>query len=343
MAITNVKAQSAQNAQPAANAASTKPTANKPAAASAPATSSKDALKVTAKAQSAPGYPEIGAIRTMQNINDIAGQGLSYFTFDNLPSYEFQVQKLRTRRDGTQYYETTYNWSAAFADVTAKLNAISAIAGSEDNPQCQQIANMARQAVMTDAWEYALDEGSAESRYLGMSTTLREIQQITNDTPPQPGETMGSLNNAVAGADNNIRDLRNQMGNATLKQGNLDQRVADVVTKDHAKANSVPWWHFLLLFGFFQKHGANSAASDAQADLDAYKAANPDDLQQRLDAVKSRAAQVADQASHTYTIDGARQLQGSANPVTSDAGAIRDQAGTARDKVKDLIDKLNGK
>jgi hypothetical protein len=303
----------------------------------------KDTFSSSVRAQGAEAQiPDISAIRTLQNVNNIASQGLSYFTFDNMPTYQYQDTRTRTRKDGSQYTQTTYNWGAAFADVTAKLSAISAITGNENDPHCQEISRLASQALNVNSWEHMLDAGTAATRYLGLSNTLREIQQLTNDTPEQPGVTVNRMDGSIAGADANINDLRRALNDPTVKASDLDQKVQAKIAADHAKAKAIPFWHYLLLFGLFEKGGANGDASDLQNNLSTVRQANPDQLATRLAADKSRANDVVQQATSVRTLDGARGVSQAAKPVTDDANAIKGQAEDQRNHINDLIKSLSG-
>lgn len=286
---------------------------------------------------------DLSSIRSLQNINDITSQGLGYFTYDNMPSFQYQSTRTRNNKDGTQTSYTVYNWGAAFADVRAKLTAISAIAGNEPDNTCRQIAQMATMALMQNNFEQALDTGSNASRYVALSVALRNIQTLTNDTPAQPSATVNSMNNAINGAQGTINDLRRQLADGTISSRDLDAKVAAKVKADNDGVAAIPTWKKFAGVGLVQQHNFNSDAKAVQEDLAAIKGANPDALQGRLNQDKQRAGGVQQQASNVRYIEEARALANSASPVKGDAKAVDGEAGGLRDKVNDLIKRLNGK
>lgn len=285
--------------------------------------------------------PDLSVIRSMQNINSIAGDGLGYFTFDNMPSYQYQSTRTRTHKDGTQETYTVYNWGAAFADVRAKLTAIQAIAMNEPDGTSRQIAMMAQQALMQNNFEQMFDSGSNASRYVALSVCLRNIQQLTGDTPAQPSATVGNMKSAISNADATIGQLRGALANGTIADRGLDAKVAARVKKDQDGVAAIPTWKKWAGVGLIQQHNFNSDAKDVQDELSAVRSANPDALAGRLNDDRQRANGVVGQAFGVRSMDDARSLASAASPVTSDANGITNQAAGLRDKINDLIKRLN--
>ncbi len=303
----------------------------------APSLSSDAYVRSSVSAASAPvSIPDIPAIRTLNSVNQIAGEGLNYFN-DGLPSWQYQNTETHTRSDGSQYTTTTYDWGAAFADVRSKLQAIAGVAGGTDDSRCQQIANLANTALESNDWQYFLDEGSDASRYAQLQNTVNDIYTLTQNLPHEPQTTVTNMNGAIDSASNAIQDLRTTLKNPTLTASNLPQKVQSKVDEYNQKASNIPWWHYLLLFGFFEKSGDHGTASRLQQDLSTVQSANPDQLQQQLDGIESKVPGVTQMAENTTTIDGASQLQDAAQPVTSAAKGVASTASSENNQGKDLI------
>ncbi len=307
----------------------------------APSLASDAYIKSSASTAGAPAYiPDIPAIRTLNNVNQIASEGLNGFN-NGLPSWEYQRTETHTRSDGSQYTTTTYDWGAAFADVRSKLQAIASVAGGTNDSRCNQIANLANSALESNDWQYFLDEGSDESRYAQLQNTLNNIYTLTQDMPQEPQTTVNNMNGAVDNASKAIQDLRTTLKNPTLTASNLPQKVQAKVDEYNQKANNIPWWHYLLLFGFFEKSGDHGTASRLQQDLSTVQTANPDQLQQQLDGIASKVPGVTQMAENTTTIDGASQLQETAQPVTDAANNVAGEATNENNQGNDLIHTVN--
>lgn len=298
-----------------------------------------DTLNIGGRAAGSGQYLDVSAIDTLKRVDGLTTDAQSLFTVDGHPTVQYQSQKVKKGANGKDTIEITYDWHAALTDVAAKLQAIADTAGAEDDPQCQKIAGLARDAVNKNHRDDMWVGGLYSMRYANMAATLDSIQALAKDRPNQPGQTMGRVYGAIAGADANLADLRNQLNNQTLVGGDLEARVNARVARYRVDAAGASWWRKLTGGA---KRKASADATALQADFDAYRRANADDLAQRLNAVKSRAAGLDDQAQHAFDIPGARALQGAATPVVTDATALRDQAGTTRDQVRDLIARLGG-
>lgn len=289
--------------------------------------------------------PDVPEIRTLNSINNITTEGLGYFTYDNMPSWQYQETKYRTHKnsDGTTSQEsyTTYNWSAAFADVTAKLQAISSVADTSNDPTCRQIGSLARQAINNDNWEYFFDEGTAASRYAAMNATLQNIKTLTDNEPQEPQQTISQLKSSTDNANKAIQDLRSTLKDPTLTASNLEQKTQAKIDDYNKKANNIPFWHYLLLFGFFQKGSDHGNANRLQKDLATVKAANPDGLQQQLNGVVGQANKVDQQAPYANSVSGAQSLEDNARGVINSANNIQNSAQDQANQGQDLSKSLN--
>ena len=301
-----------------------------------------------AKVQQSCTVPDIPAIRTLQSVHQISDDCLGYWNGD-MPSWQYQYTEWKTRtvtnsqgqRVQEQYAVTKYNWGAAFADVRAKLQSVAAVAGSTNDSRCQEIARIANQALTSNDWQYFFDEGSDASRYAQLKATLNSINAITQDTPNEPQDTVNQMNGAIGNAGKAIQDLRTTLKDPTLSASNLASKTQAKIDYYNQKANNIPWWHYVLIFGFFQKGSDHGNASRLAQDLKTVQTSNPDALQQQLDALAGRATSVNQQACNTNTIDGASQLQSNAQPITDGANGVRDKANDQNNQGKDLSNSVN--
>lgn len=300
--------------------------------------------------------PDIPAIHTLTAVNQISDQCLGIWGADGYPSYQYQYTKTyKHYHQGytdsygnyqppyyTYTYETKYNWGAAFADIRAKLQAIADTAGNTNESRCQEIAQLANNALQSNDWQYFLDVGSDQSRFAQLQATLQNINELTSNTPSEPQTTVNQMNGAIADANGAIQDLRNTLKDPTLTASNLSQKVQAKISEYNQKANNIPWWHYLLIFGFFEKAGDHGTANRLQQDLHTVQTSNPDQLQKDLNGIASQAPSIVQQACNTTTVDGATQLQSTAQPVTDAANQVAQTATGQSNQGKDLVKTLNG-
>ncbi len=268
-------------------------------------------------------------LRTMQSIHEIS-KDYSVFGGPQYPGWKYQ--ETRTRQDGTTY--TAYHWREAISELQAKLQSIRAVAGNQNDFRSKTIANMANTAIQQNFWAEFLDEGSSRSRYAALYTAVQSINQMS-ETPPQPQQSVDSMANSVNGANGQIGGLRQKISDPATRTA--DEKVQAKAAELRQKAQTIPWWQFVLIFGFFKKASLNNQAKRVEENLATLKAANPDALQDKLNDVARRAYETSQQSWTAKTIDDAQALHNNAGPIAQEANGVAASAGDQAKKIQDLL------
>ncbi|HEY9723370.1 MAG TPA: hypothetical protein V6D47_15270 [Oscillatoriaceae cyanobacterium] len=285
----------------------------------------------------APGdAPTLADVNDMQHVHEITGQALTWGG-PEYPGYQYQT----TKYDSNNQPYTSYNWGSAIQDIRARLDSVSTITEGSNDSASRSIHQIANTALEQNNWEYYLDEGTSHSRYIALYTALQNINQIS-DAPAQPGVTDKNVNDSVNSAEKALNDLKTTLGASSTK-AITDAQVNAKVSDLRKAASSIPWWHYLLLFGFFQKHGDNSTADRLTQDLATLRSANPDAIGQPLPGLAKQAYDINTQSWNAKNLNDASTLQQNAQPVVKGANGVQSKANDTNNQVNDLSKTLAGK
>jgi hypothetical protein len=278
----------------------------------------------------APGKPvDMPEIRTMASIHEIS-KDYSLFGSPQYPGWKYQ--ETRSRQDGSTY--TVYHWREAISELQAKLQAIRAVAGNQNDFRSKTIASMADTAIRQNFWAEFLDEGSSRSRYSALYVAVQSINQMS-EVPPQPIQSVDGMAGAVNGAKGAVDGLRSTMKDPGVMSA--EAKTQAKAAEFRQKAQNIPWWHFLLIFGFFEKSGLNNKAKKVEEQLAVLKAANPDSLELQLSETARKAYETSQQSWVAKNIDDAQALANAANPIAAEAGGISKSAQGQASKIQELL------
>lgn len=246
--------------------------------------------------------------------------------------YTVQVQKTRD----VPY--TVYEWGTAIQDIRARLQSIQTVAQDEDDSTCRQIAAIAGQALQQNDWQYAMDEGTAHTRYIALYTALQNINTLAQ-APGNPSDAANQMSQRVAAAKSSVDQLQQTMKDPGLK--NAPTRAQTQIAAERKAAAAIPWWHYMLLFGFFQKSGHSDAADTLQQDLTNYQSADPSGLKDQVVNTERQAYDTAQQGWKVKNTSDAQTFDNSAAQVGQTADGIKQQADQQNGQVQDLLKRLN--
>jgi hypothetical protein len=242
--------------------------------------------------------------------------------------YTVRVQKSR------DVAYTSYAWGTAIQDVRARLQAIQAITAQSNDSSMRAMGNIASNALSQNNWEYALDEGTAHSRYVALYISLQNINQLSN-APNQPGTSVNNMNGAVVGAQTALGALKANLNNQALQGSDSVSKLQAAIQQQQDLANNTSgFWHP------FKKHAAENRASQLQKELNTLQGVDPTGLTNQLSTVERRDYETTQQAWGINTIDGASQLQNDSQSVSNDANNVKNQASDQANQVQDLLNQL---
>lgn len=281
-----------------------------------------------------PGKPaDLPEIRTMASIHEIS-KDYSMFGGPQYPGWKYQ--ETRTRQDGSTY--THYHWREAISELQAKLHSIRAVAGNQNDFRSKTISQMADTAIRQNFWAEFLDEGTYRSRYSALYTAVQNIHTMS-EVPPQPQQSVDGMAKTVNGAAGAVGGLRQRIGDPATR--NADAAVQKKAAELREKANNIPWWQFLLIFGFFKKASLNNQAKRVEENLAVLKAANPDALQDKVNDVARRAYEVGQSSWSAKNIDDAQALANNASPINQEANGVAASASDQAKKIQDLLNTIS--
>lgn len=276
---------------------------------------------------------DLPAIRIMKSVNQIAGESLS-LGGAIWPSWRYQMTK--TRSDGSTY--TEYDWRGACTELRAKLEAIKSVTRSMPDHRSQAIHKTASQAIGSynfgEVLDFLFDGKKGRSDYAALYSTLSNIRQMSK-TPAEPVHTVDAMAKSVNAAGGAVSGLRQNVENPAAK--GVESKVSTKASELRQKAQSIPWWQFLLLFGFFQKSKFNNQAKRLEENLATLKAANPDAAAQKAADLARQAYDVTVSAGSLKTIDDAQKLENDAKPVITGADGLKRDAEGQSKRIQDLL------
>lgn len=297
---------------------------------------SKDQVVISAgavQARQPEGPADIPAIRIMKSVHKIAGESLTLFGALT-PPWRYEVTKVRS--DGTTYRD--YNWAAACTELRAKLEAVKAVTRNMPDSRSQAIYKSASHAISAYNFGEVLDfffEGKkGASDYASLHSTLSSIHKMSR-TPAEPVNTVDTMAKSVNAAGGAVAGLRQNVENPAAR--GVESRVSAKASELRQKAQSIPWWQFLLLFGFFKKSSLNNQAKRLEENLATLKAANPDAAAGKAAELARQAYDVSTSAASLKTIDDAQKLENDAKPVVTGAETLRRDAEGQSRRIQELL------
>ncbi len=273
--------------------------------------------------------PDMPELRIMKSIHEISGEAMT-FGGPQYPAWRYQ--ETRERSDGSTY--TYYHWREAIADLRSKLSAIEAVASNQTDFRSKTIADMARNAMWQNNWSELLDDGTSRSRYAALYVAVQSINSMSK-VPPQPVDSVNGMFSAVNGAKGAIDGLRNTMKDPGVVSA--DEKARSKASSLRQAAQSIPWWQYLLIFGFFKKMSLNNQAKKVEENLAVLKAANPDNFEGQLTDTARKAYETSQTAWNAKNIDDAQALANSAGPIQNEATGISNGASGQAKKIQDLL------
>lgn len=281
---------------------------------------------------------DLPALRTMKSVHSIAGQSLS-LGGAIWPSWRYQTT--RTRSDGSTY--TEYDWAAACTELRAKLEAIRSVTAQMPDARSKAIHDSARQAINSynfgEVMDFLFDGRKGRSDYAALYSTLSSIRRMS-ETPASPAETVEGLARSVGAAAGAVGNLRGAAGDPAAREA--EQKARAKASELRQQAQSIPWWQFLLIFGFFRKMSLNGKAKQIEQNLATLQAADPDGAARKAADLARRAYEAGIKAGAAKNIDDAQALASDAAPVSKEAQALqRDLDGQAA-RIKALLKAIAG-
>ncbi|MBM3269775.1 MAG: hypothetical protein FJZ01_19255 [Candidatus Sericytochromatia bacterium] len=281
---------------------------------------------------------DLPEIRTLKSVHQIAS---NIAMFGSLyPGWQYE--RTRTRSDGSTY--TDYDWGSACVELRSKLEAIRAITGNmPGNSRARAIYDTATRSINAHTFgavlDFLFDTRQGRSDYQALYSTLVSIQRMS-DTPPEPAALVDATNKAVGGAAAAVAGLGRAAADPA-SQG-AENKAASKAAELRQAAQAIPWWQYLLIFGFFKKMSLNNQAKKVEQNLATLKAANPQGLQDRAADLARQAYDIGNQAGGVNSIDAAFQLENSAKPVIAGSEGLRRDAQGQADRIQALFKALGG-
>ncbi|MBM3275152.1 MAG: hypothetical protein FJZ00_08355 [Candidatus Sericytochromatia bacterium] len=281
---------------------------------------------------------DLPEIRTLESIRQISSGGLGLFGM-YYPGWQYE--RTRTRSDGSTY--TDYDWAAACSELRAKLSSVQAVARHSEGARAKAIDRAAGSAIASHTFGAVLDilfdTRAGRSDYQALRAALNNIHEMAA-TPAQPAVTVDRVNGAVGTAQSAIGGLRQAAGNPGSKsaEAEVQAKAADL----RQKAQNIPVWQFILIFGFFRKMSFNNQAKRLEEQLAVLKAANPDALTQRAADLARQAYEVGRQAGAARSVDDGFALENSSKPIIAGADGVRKDAQAQAEKINALFKTLSG-
>lgn len=284
---------------------------------------------VPGKAPVAGQLPEIKALRA---INRLAEEAVGFFGTGNAqyPGPRYQ----QSYRDSQGNIRTRYLFGQAITDLRTRLEAIRSVAASYDDFQSRTIARMAETALRQNNWDYALDNGTAQSRYAALFATVHNIAQ-TSVTPAQPAETQKALGDVVSRARQAIAGLEGAVQDPATK--GAESRAADKVNTIRKDVEAIPTWQKVLLFGLIRKGSMQGRIKDIERDLATLKAANPGARLDELATLAARAWEVGQQGAEAASLEQAERFAREAEPVRKEADQVRRRSDDQTEAIRKLL------
>ncbi len=276
---------------------------------------------------------DVPSIRIMKSVHQIAGESLT-LGGSIWPSWRYQTTK--TRGDGSTYSD--YDWRGACTELRAKLEAIKSVTRSMPDSRSQAIHKSASSAIGSynfgEVLDFLFDTGKGRSDYAALYSTLSNIHQMSK-TPPEPVQTVDAMAKSVNAAGGAVGGLRQSVENPAAK--GVESKVSTKATQLRQQAQTIPWWQFLLLFGFFKKSSLNNQAKRLEDNLATLKAANPDAAAQKAADLARHAYDVGLSAGSAKNIDDAQKLENDAKPVVTGADGLRRDAEGQSKRIQELL------
>lgn len=287
---------------------------------------------VPGKAPVAGHLPEIKALRA---INRLAEDAIGFFGTGNAqyPGPRYQ----QSYRDSEGNLRTRFLFGQAITDLRTRLEAIRSVAASYDDFQSRAIVRMAETALRQNSWDYALDLGTAQSRYAALFATVHNIGQ-TSATPAQPAETQKALGEVVSRARQAIADLEGAVQDPAAK--GAESRTAERVRTIRKDMEAIPTWQKVLLFGLIRKGNMQGRIKDIEQDLATLKAANPGARLDELATLAAKAWEVGQQGAEAASLEQADRFAREADPVRKEADQIRRRSDDQTQSIRKLLEAI---
>ncbi|MEB3186717.1 MAG: hypothetical protein VKP72_04675 [bacterium] len=279
---------------------------------------------------------ELPEIKSLTAINRLASDALGFFGTGN-PQYP-GLQYQSTYEDKEGNLRTRYNFGQAIADLRVRLSAISSLASSYDDFQSQTVARMANQSLAQNNMDYLLDNGTAQSRYAALYSTIQNIAQMSV-APAHPSATEARLEGSVVAAAGAVDKLRGALAAPEVKSA--DARASAHVKSLNQQIAAIPTWQKFLLVGLFKKGSLEGQIRDVNAQLQVLKSANPGLRQDELAENAARMYELLQSGAQASSIDAARQYENQAAPIINRSAAISNSAGSDAASIRTLIGTLN--